>query len=84
MPCVCEQESELAKTFGTYVNCLFSDSNSFAVFPHGTIDKEETGIYATNPNFNGRSGDPTGKNYLASPRTVAISVGNGKISYHLD
>jgi homoaconitate hydratase family protein len=46
----------------------------------GVLGKEETGIYATNRNFKGRSGDPTGKNYLASPRTVAISAVNGKIS----
>lgn len=50
----------------------------------GVLAKEETGIYATNRNFKGRSGDPTGKNYLASPRTVAISAVNGKISYNID
>ncbi|MEA5603235.1 3-isopropylmalate dehydratase large subunit [Nostoc sp. UHCC 0252] len=50
----------------------------------GVLDKEETGVYATNRNFKGRSGDPTGKNYLASPRTVAISAINGKISCFLD
>ncbi len=50
----------------------------------GVLDKEETGIYATNRNFKGRSGDPTGKNYLASPRTVAISAVQGKISANLD
>ncbi len=50
----------------------------------GVLDKGETGVYATNRNFKGRSGDPTGKNYLASPRTVAISAINGKISDHLD
>jgi homoaconitate hydratase family protein len=50
----------------------------------GVLDKEETGVYATNRNFKGRSGDPTGKNYLASPRTVAISAINGKISDRLD
>ncbi|MEH2216416.1 MAG: aconitase/3-isopropylmalate dehydratase large subunit family protein [Nostoc sp.] len=49
----------------------------------GVLVKEETGIYATNRNFKGRSGDPTGKNYLASPRTVAISAINGKISDRL-
>lgn len=49
----------------------------------GVLAKEETGIYATNRNFKGRSGDPTGKNYLASPRTVAISAINGKISDRL-
>ncbi|QDL09666.1 homoaconitate hydratase family protein [Brasilonema octagenarum UFV-E1] len=50
----------------------------------GVLDKEETGVYATNRNFKGRSGDPTGKNYLASPRTVAISAVLGKISHNLD
>ncbi len=50
----------------------------------GVLDQEETGIYATNRNFKGRSGDPTGKNYLASPRTVAISAIKGKISSDLD
>ncbi|AVH66605.1 aconitase/3-isopropylmalate dehydratase large subunit family protein [Nostoc sp. 'Peltigera membranacea cyanobiont' N6] len=50
----------------------------------GVLAKEETGIYATNRNFKGRSGDPTGKNYLASPRTVAISAINGKISDRLN
>ncbi|MDJ0501892.1 MAG: aconitase/3-isopropylmalate dehydratase large subunit family protein [Nostocales cyanobacterium LE14-WE4] len=50
----------------------------------GVLNKEETGVYATNRNFKGRSGDPTGKNYLASPRTVAISAVKGKISHILD
>jgi 3-isopropylmalate/(R)-2-methylmalate dehydratase large subunit/3-benzylmalate isomerase len=50
----------------------------------GVLDKEETGVYATNRNFKGRSGDPTAKNYLASPRTVAISAIKGKISANLD
>jgi len=49
----------------------------------GVLSKEETGIYATNRNFKGRSGDPSGKNYLASPRTVAISAIRGKISHDL-
>lgn len=49
----------------------------------GVLAKEETGIYATNRNFKGRSGDPSGKNYLASPRTVAISAIQGKISHDL-
>ncbi|MDF5731171.1 MAG: aconitase/3-isopropylmalate dehydratase large subunit family protein [Rhizonema sp. PD38] len=49
----------------------------------GVLDKEETGVYATNRNFKGRSGDPTAKNYLASPRTVAISAIKGKISHSL-
>lgn len=46
----------------------------------GTLSKEEIGVYATNRNFKGRSGDPTAKNYLASPRVVAISAVEGKIS----
>ena len=50
----------------------------------GVLGVEEVGIYATNRNFKGRSGDPSGKNYLASPRTVAISAVCGKISAQLD
>lgn len=46
----------------------------------GVLGEEETGIYATNRNFKGRSGDPSGRNYLASPRTVAISAVRGEIS----
>ncbi len=46
----------------------------------GVLGVEETGIYATNRNFKGRSGDPSGRNYLASPRTVAISAVRGEIS----
>jgi homoaconitate hydratase family protein len=46
----------------------------------GVLGKQETGIYATNRNFTGRTGNPTGKNYLASPRVVSISAVNGKIS----
>lgn len=49
----------------------------------GVLGKKETGIYATNRNFTGRTGDPTGKNYLASPRTVSISAIKGKISSQL-
>ncbi|MBD2483962.1 aconitase/3-isopropylmalate dehydratase large subunit family protein [Planktothrix sp. FACHB-1365] len=49
----------------------------------GVLDKEETGVYATNRNFKGRSGDPTAKNYLASPRVVAISAVEGRISDQL-
>ncbi len=49
----------------------------------GGLNKEETGVYATNRNFKGRSGDPTGQNYLASPRVVAISAIRGKISNQL-
>jgi len=45
----------------------------------GVLGKQETGIYATNRNFTGRTGDPTGKNYLASPRIVSISAIKGKI-----
>ena len=46
----------------------------------GVLGAKETGIYATNRNFTGRSGDPSAKNYLASPRVVAISAVKGKIS----
>ena len=46
----------------------------------GVLGRQETGIYATNRNFTGRTGDPTGKNYLASPRVVSISAIQGKIS----
>ena len=46
----------------------------------GVLCEQETGIYATNRNFTGRTGDPTGKNYLASPRVVAISAIKGRIS----
>jgi len=49
----------------------------------GVLGKDEAGIYATNRNFTGRTGDPTGKNYLASPRVVSISAINGKISDHI-
>ena len=49
----------------------------------GVLGRQETGIYATNRNFTGRTGDPTGKNYLASPRTVSISAIKGKISDRL-
>ncbi|EDX86033.1 3-isopropylmalate dehydratase, large subunit subfamily [Synechococcus sp. PCC 7335] len=49
----------------------------------GVLGAKETGIYATNRNFKGRSGDPTGRNYLASPRTVAISAVRGEISDQL-
>ena len=45
----------------------------------GVLGKQETGIYATNRNFTGRTGDPSGKNYLASPRVVSISAIKGKI-----
>jgi homoaconitase/3-isopropylmalate dehydratase large subunit len=50
----------------------------------GVLGKQETGIYATNRNFKGRSGDPTAQNYLASPRVVAISAICGKISDRLE
>ncbi|MBF2021462.1 MAG: 3-isopropylmalate dehydratase large subunit [Hydrococcus sp. C42_A2020_068] len=50
----------------------------------GVLGKEETGIYATNRNFKGRSGDPTARNYLASPRVVAISAVKGKISERIE
>ncbi|MGL5836155.1 MAG: aconitase/3-isopropylmalate dehydratase large subunit family protein [Waterburya sp.] len=49
----------------------------------GVLGQQETGIYATNRNFTGRTGDPTGKNYLASPRVVSISAIKGKISDRL-
>jgi len=49
----------------------------------GVLGQNEVGIYATNRNFKGRSGDPTGQNYLASPRTVAISAVEGKITDRL-
>jgi 3-benzylmalate isomerase len=49
----------------------------------GVLGENEVGIYATNRNFKGRSGDPTGQNYLASPRTVALSAIHGKISDRL-
>lgn len=50
----------------------------------GILGKQEVGIYATNRNFKGRNGDPTAKNYLASPRIVAISAVQGKITDQLD
>lgn len=50
----------------------------------GVLGKQETGIYATNRNFTGRTGDPTGKNYLASPRVVSISAVLGKIGDRID
>jgi len=49
----------------------------------GILGREEIGIYATNRNFKGRSGDPSAQNYLASPRTVAISAIKGVISDRL-
>ena len=49
----------------------------------GVLGYNEAGIYATNRNFKGRSGDPTGQNYLASPRTVAISAVQGRITDRL-
>ncbi|HZR79463.1 MAG TPA: aconitase/3-isopropylmalate dehydratase large subunit family protein [Candidatus Binatia bacterium] len=50
----------------------------------GILGPGETGIYATNRNFQGRSGHPTSKNYLASPRLVAISAVRGRITDRLD
>jgi 3-benzylmalate isomerase len=50
----------------------------------GVLGKQETGIYATNRNFKGRSGDPSANNYLASPRVVAISAIRGKICDRID
>ncbi|MGD1898016.1 MAG: aconitase/3-isopropylmalate dehydratase large subunit family protein [Phormidesmis sp.] len=49
----------------------------------GVLGAAEAGVYATNRNFKGRSGDPSGQNYLASPRTVAISAVCGVISDRL-
>ncbi len=49
----------------------------------GVLGPKETGIYATNRNFKGRSGDPSAHNYLASPRVVAISAIRGKITDQL-
>lgn len=50
----------------------------------GVLGKNEVGVYATNRNFQGRSGDPTSQNYLASPRTVAISAVQGRITDRLE
>jgi 3-benzylmalate isomerase len=50
----------------------------------GTLGPGETGVYATNRNFQGRSGDPSARNYLASPRVVAISAVRGRITDRLD
>jgi homoaconitate hydratase family protein len=47
----------------------------------GVLGENEVGIYAINRNFKGRSGHPTAKSYLASPRVVATSAVSGKISY---
>lgn len=82
---------EQAKTLG-YINILEqagavvlkSGCGACINAGKGVLAAEETGIYATNRNFKGRSGDPTGKNYLASPRTVAISAVQGRISDRLE
>jgi len=50
----------------------------------GALGHQETGVYATNRNFKGRSGDPTASNYLASPRVVAISAVRGWITDQLE
>ncbi|MGF1481649.1 MAG: aconitase/3-isopropylmalate dehydratase large subunit family protein [Cyanophyceae cyanobacterium] len=50
----------------------------------GVLGQEEVGLYATNRNFRGRSGEPTAHHYLASPRVVAISAIQGKISAQLE
>jgi 3-benzylmalate isomerase len=50
----------------------------------GVLGRDEIGVYATNRNFKGRSGDPTAQNYLASPRTVAISAIQGKITDQIE
>lgn len=49
----------------------------------GVLGDRETGVYATNRNFKGRSGNPSANNYLASPRVVAISAVQGKITDQL-
>jgi len=48
------------------------------------LEREELTGYTTNRIFNGRSGDPTCRNYLASSRVVAISAVQGKISDRLE
>lgn len=50
----------------------------------GTLGPNETGVFATNRNFTGRSGDPSARNFLASPRVVAISAVRGRITDRLD
>ena len=50
----------------------------------GVLGPNETGIYATNRNFKGRSGDSSARNYLASPRVVAISAVRGRITDRLE
>jgi homoaconitase/3-isopropylmalate dehydratase large subunit len=50
----------------------------------GNLEKNETGVYATNRNFKGRSGDPSANNYLASPRVVAASAISGRITDQYD
>ncbi|HQY87623.1 MAG TPA: homoaconitase [Tepidisphaeraceae bacterium] len=45
----------------------------------GTIKAGEVGISATNRNFKGRMGDPTGQVYLGSPAVVAASAVAGFI-----
>ena len=50
----------------------------------GVLGAAEVGIYATNRNFRGRSGDPSAQHYLASPRIVAISAVNGRVSDRFD
>jgi len=46
----------------------------------GALGPGEAGVYATSRNFKGRSGDPSARNYLASPRVVAISALRGHIT----
>lgn len=46
----------------------------------GALQPGEAGVFATNRNYKGRSGDPTAHNYLASPRVVALSAVRGRIS----
>ena len=46
----------------------------------GNLNKNEACVSAINRNFRGRSGHPSAKVYLASPRTVAISAVRGYLS----
>jgi homoaconitate hydratase family protein len=50
----------------------------------GVLGPDETGVFATNRNFPGRTGAATGQAFLASPRIVAISAVRGRITDRLD
>ncbi len=50
----------------------------------GTLASDEAGIYATNRNYRGRSGEPSSRHYLASPRVVALSAVHGRITDRQD